>query len=322
MQVFAANWLAPRLTGEKHSRDYLKADKSRSWRTDFMSQCGTGNQPRLRATRARVLQFSLPLLFSILSGLAWNSARAQQPWNVTASLRPGVPHEHGLVQPSGIWRGLKIEVCWERDYPEFTTEKQWVREALHTTIEHNSQYDLTSSPWAVCDQSNRPRIRVVVEDMVDQTGAPIAPHSQVGMQSAPSAFGTPVPQPTHVSLNFTFRNGFADGCRQSDAIRKNCIQVIAVHEFMHALGFLHEQYNTDLQRTDPACYARIKETMVHDVKPDAHTWNVTEYDPDSIMNYCRDIYSEAPRLSKLDVDTLHALQVVSLSKAAQDSRNP
>lgn len=254
-----------------------------------------------------VLRWALALIGTPLS------ASLAQPWNVTGPLGPGVPHQHGLVQPKGIWPNLRIEVCWERPYSEFEQEKQLVRQAIADTIEKYSPYRLTDGQkdWPVCDSGSRSRIQVAVEDLVALDGKPVGPHSDVGIQSL-SYWAS---QATHVSLDFEFKNGWdVNGQCKAESGRKNCIQVIAVHEFLHALGFLHEQYNTNLQVTNKPCYDRIVGTMKHDFIPNDRTWVVTLYDPDSIMNYCREIYSEPPRLSSLDISTLNTLASVTVQK--------
>ena len=83
---------------------------------------------------------------------------------------------------------------------------------------------------------------------------------------------------------------------------------------MHALGILHEQYNaTNLKSTDPTCFAKLELTTKVEFRGNA-PWSVTDYDPLSIMNYCRYIYDKPATLSKLDIVTLKALEAQSRAK--------
>lgn len=220
------------------------------------------------------------------------------------------PTQHGLVERGNIWPTLNIPVCWEQDLTGFQNEVSWVLEAVQNTIEKYSRYTFsTKSGWPRCPQDDQPRIRILIEDALDARGKEIPPHSEVGFQHTTTFWGFETPRPTRTHLNFTFRNAFKD-CASA---RKNCIQVISVHELLHALGFLHEQYNTNLKITDPACYSRIEPTISGDTTG-IDPWPVTEYDPGSIMNYCRNIYSESPRLSQLDQKTLSVLATASESR--------
>jgi len=214
----------------------------------------------------------------------------------------GRPSRHGLVERDGIWPILNIPVCWTKPLPQFQKDKDLVRQAIHDAIEKpNTGYMLTidGKDWPVCAPGVRAEIEIDVEDQ--------APHTDIGIQfSTDPETHHRRAAPTHMTLNFYFKAAFKN-CADNDSYRRNCIGVIAVHETMHALGVLHEQYNTNIEVTDPACYQRLASTFQADYKG-TDIWPVTAHDPLSIMNYCRDIYRFPPKLSELDLRTLKALE--------------
>jgi hypothetical protein len=199
-----------------------------------------------------------------------------------------------IVDEAAKWPSRDIEVCWEASAAPYSAEQKWVRTAVAQFIEKNSGFIFNAS-WAACDKDMRPRIRIIV---IDSDG--VAAESEVGYQAGSN--GRP-PSPTYMRMNFTFQT-WNYSCAGSEAKRQLCIKTIAVHEFLHAVGALHEQLRPDLQQRDPSCWAKYKNSPdIHGKLPLA----LTDYDPDSIMNYCKDIYSVPTQLSALDLVGLKKL---------------
>jgi hypothetical protein len=195
-----------------------------------------------------------------------------------------------IVDEGSLWPSKNIEVCWEALDPQGATERQWVRSAVSTYVEGNSLFRFGGPNWGVCDQDQRARVRILVADADG-----IASESEVGYQS-------PV-GPTYMRMNFTFKT-WNQSCAATEDRRRRCIETFAVHEFLHAVGTLHEQLSQDLKTADPACYA------IYQNSPDIvgkQPVALTDYDPDSIMNYCKDITTVPTHLSVLDLVGLKKL---------------
>jgi hypothetical protein len=202
----------------------------------------------------------------------------------------------GYVDLDGIWPSpARVEVCWEPASEPFTTEKAWVKEAVEVHIEQNSS--IRFQKWTECTEKDQDiRIRIL-----DQR-----PQSAVGRQWARVAgvlqqdsWGRRIQVPTEMVLNFKFLAAYSTFCRPE---REHCIRAIAVHEFLHALGFLHEQLN-------PKATDECKERFAHmaDFPGFRPLW--TNYDPDSHMNYCANMFRKPIQLSKGDIHILDTFYV-------------
>jgi hypothetical protein len=278
-----------------------------------ISRFQKGLPPRPRAIAAYRLSAWLLLLlgFALAASVALLGSRAgaaPQALDYNAvQLRILEPESY--VDLAGIWEKhrLPIPVCWEQIDSAHQQEREWVESIIATALEGPTSVRFrgsasSSARWPQCKQGDL-GIRIAVAD--------VEPWSEVGQQWT-TRNQARAERATRMTLNLDYQQTWFDYCSKH---KKQCVQVIGLHEFMHAIGFLHEHLRSDAPE-------QCKKEFAH--KGDFAGYQPMEaskaYDQWSIMNYCESIYREPIKLSTVDVETVEKMYTGSLRNRTPKSR--
>jgi hypothetical protein len=181
--------------------------------------------------------------------------------------------DYGYVSKNHLWLDHVVTVCWENPTPDNAAARILVEQSVEQSWQRYA--NLTFTGWTACALHGSGVHLFVTDEQ---------PRSLIGRRLNGVSRG--------VRINLTFHNWQNAYCENH---LSDCIRTVAIHEFGHVIGLIHESLRSDAPK-----WCRESAAVQHDDSDPGDGDERTPYDATSIMNYCNLIYGRQNALSEND----------------------
>ena len=247
---------------------------------------------------------------------------------------------YGVIVTDVIWKWSPgdpkvIKLCWENAQSKYDEQMTWVEESVKSVWGSGSKRDPETNELLPHEKQSQygSALVFVFTRYCTEVDAPTSVHISIeDTRKSPRvrALGKELlGLERGVQLNFEFDvlqnscctqlpNGWPyEDCRPPkdpnsenfEARRKiyrACVKATAIHEFGHVVALAHEQKHPS---TPEGCHNFLQQQLLiaGSALEGSEAALTVDYDPLSVMNYCRKDRMRALELSKLDQKTLNAI---------------
>lgn len=212
-----------------------------------------------------------------------------------------------------LWRTDRIPVCWLNPESDANGGRATVVQAVNDSwakyIGKNFEWNDKCKPLS---QVTEPEIRILIDPNAERSNASIGTYSWI-LTNGKWVFPDSSRDMKMVTTDPEWRTHtmyLSFGPYYYFIESKKALRFTAIHEFGHALGFLHEQTADNVPES---CLERLEQLggSRNERKMDENSYGsfgiiYADYDADSIMNYCRpNLFSDS--LSLRDIRAVQSI---------------